>query len=113
VPEPAATLRAGGHVPRLLGRPNDLDSADHHAHIVLQHRGVPGDAFPVPILQLQFSVEYPVTGPTDGLSLSSGGLFSGHADFYNAWEPERLAREVSTCLHRGAVCGVASGRTDG
>lgn len=90
-----------------------LDSPDHHAHVAYSSKGACPDGFPVPVPQLQFSVEYPVTGPTDGLSLSSGGLFSGHADFYNAWEPERLAREVSTCLHRGAVCGVASGRTDG
>lgn len=91
----------------------DLDSADHRSHVTYSHLGACPASHPVSIPQLQFSVEYPVTGPTDGLSLSSGGLFSGHADFYNAWEPERLAREVSTCLHRGAVCGVASGRTDG
>jgi hypothetical protein len=91
----------------------DLDSADHRAHVTYSHLGACPASHPVAIPQLQFSVEYPVTGSTDGLELSSGGLFSGHADFYNAWEPDRLAREVTTCLHRGAVCGVASGRTDG
>jgi hypothetical protein len=91
----------------------DLDSVDHVSHVSYSHRGACPASHPVPIPQLQFSVEYPVTGPTDGLELSSGGLLTGHADFYNVWEPERLEREVRTCLHRGAVCGVASGRTDG
>ena len=54
-----------------------------------------------------------MTGSIDGLELSSGGLLTGHADFYNAWDVDRLAREVRNCLHRDVVCGVASGRTDG
>jgi hypothetical protein len=62
---------------------------------------------------LQFSVEYPVTGPTDGLALSSGGLLSGHADFMNGWDEARLTSEVDLCLHRKVVCSITSGRKSG
>ncbi|MCB1001539.1 MAG: DUF1996 domain-containing protein [Acidimicrobiales bacterium] len=91
----------------------DLDSDDHVSHVAYSHRGACPSTHPVPVPQLQFSVEYPVTGSIDGLELSSGGLLTGHADFYNAWDEARLAREVRNCLHRDVVCGVASGRTDG
>lgn len=91
----------------------DLDAPDHVSHVSYSSAGACPASHPVPVPQLQFSVEYPVTGPTDGLELSSGGLLTGHADFYNAWDPARLEREVRNCLHRDVVCGVASGRTDG
>lgn len=91
----------------------DLSSDDHISHVSYSHLGQCPSSHPVPIAQLQFSVEYPVHGPTDGLELASGGLLTGHADFFNAWDPDRLAREVKNCIHRGVVCGVASGRTDG
>jgi hypothetical protein len=65
---------------------------------------------PVHIPQLQFSVEYDHTGPTDGLELASGGLLSGHADFVNTWDPAKLAAEVSLCIHRELVCNVTSDR---
>jgi hypothetical protein len=89
----------------------DLATADHVSHVAYSTVGRCPPSHPVPIPQLQFSVEYPVWGPTDGLELASGGLHTGHADFFNAWDPERLAREVTNCLHRDVVCGVASGRT--
>lgn len=86
----------------------DLESVDHISHVAYSVGGGCPASHPVPIPQLQFSVQYPVVGPTDGLELASGGLHSGHADFVNAWNPDRLAREVRNCLHRNVVCGVAS-----
>lgn len=91
----------------------DLDSPDHHAHIAYSSHGVCPAGFPVPIPQLQFSVEYPVWGSTAGLELASGGLTSGHADFMNGWDPDKLAGEVRQCLHRKVVCGITSGRKTG
>ena len=90
-----------------------LDSPDHHAHVAYSSKGVCPKGYPVPVPQLQFGVEYPAFGPTDGLELASGGLLSGHADFMNGWDHDKLASEVRLCLHRKVVCGVASGRTDG
>jgi len=90
-----------------------LDSADHHAHVAYSSKGACPDGYPVPVPQLQFSVEYPVTGSTAGLELSSGGLLTGHADFMNAWDEKKLVDEVNLCLHRNVVCGVTSGRKTG
>jgi hypothetical protein len=91
----------------------NLDSKNHHTHIAYSSQGVCPVGYPVPIPQLQFSVEYPVYGSTVGLELSSGGLNTGHADFMNGWEQDKLVSEVELCLHRKVVCGVASGRKTG
>lgn len=90
-----------------------LDSDDHHAHVAYSSRGACPPGFPVAITQLQFSVEYPVWGSTDGLLLASGAVTTGHADFMNGWDQAKLASEVQLCLHREVVCGVASGRATG
>ena len=87
-----------------------LDSPDHHAHVAYSSRGACPQGYPVPVPQLQLSVEYPVWGDTTGLTLASGGLHTGHADFINGWDQDRLTTEVQLCLHRRLVCGVASGR---
>ncbi len=91
----------------------DLDSDDHHGHMAYSSGGQCPADHPVVVPQLQFLVEYPVTGNVDDVMLASGSVLTGHADFYNAWDPDRLRREVENCLHRDVVCGVASGRTSG
>ena len=90
-----------------------LDSGSHKAHVAYSSKGVCPGSHPVPVTQLQFSVEYPVSGNVDGLELASGGLLTGHADFMNGWDPDKLASEVALCLHREVVCGVTSGRKTG
>ena len=91
----------------------NVDSNDHHAHVAYSSGATCPTGFPVPIPQLQFSVEYPVSGSTAGLVLASGGLTTGHADFMNGWDQAKLTSEVELCLHREVVCGVASGRATG
>ncbi|MCB0984686.1 MAG: DUF1996 domain-containing protein [Ilumatobacter sp.] len=91
----------------------NLDSPNHHTHVAYSSGGQCPKGYPVPILQLQFSVEYPVTGDPEGLLLASGGLLSGHADFMNGWDQEKLESEVALCIHRDLVCGVTSGRKTG
>jgi hypothetical protein len=90
-----------------------LDSPDHHAHVAYSSKGSCPGSHPVPVPQLQFSVEYPVWGDPSGVLLASGGVLSGHADFMNGWDQRRLETEVRSCLHRKVVCGVASGRISG
>lgn len=90
-----------------------LDSPDHHAHVAYSSGGECPTSHPVPVLQLQFSVEYPWSTDPAGLVLASGGLHTGHADFMNGWVQEVLEGETEMCIHRGVVCGIASGRTDG
>lgn len=85
-----------------------LDSHDHHAHVAYSTAGACPSSHPVPVPQLQLAVEFPVSGGVVGLELASGGLFTGHADFMNGWDQDKLAHEVASCLNRGVVCGIAS-----
>jgi hypothetical protein len=39
-------------------------------------------------------------------------VYSAHGDFFNAWDPAGLRREIDMCIHRGAVCDLASNRAE-
>jgi hypothetical protein len=67
---------------------------------------VPGEP-PVPIPSVSFVISYPLSGNTDGLTLSSGTLHSKHADFFNAWDKEALAARVRNCLDQDVKCDAA------
>ena len=84
------------------------DDAGHSAdqtHAVYGTDGCPAD-HPVAVPQLQVAIDYPAVDP-EGLSLASGSIRTGHADFWNVWNQEKLAGEVAGCLNRGVVCGVS------
>lgn len=51
-------------------------------------------------------VHYPITGDPGAVALASGSPYSGHADFFNAWDQPVLARHVTECLNAGVQCGV-------
>jgi hypothetical protein len=81
----------------------NLDSPDHHSHTAYSVRGrCPAD-HPVPLPALQVNIRYPSAGGP-GLSLASGGQYSGHADFFNAWNQEVLTRLVDGCLNAPRHC---------
>ena len=40
--------------------------------------------------------------------LASGGIYSGHADFMDGWNPRSLNSLVVDCLNSRAVCGYPS-----
>ena len=61
---------------------------------------------PVPALATKFS--YPIRGG-NGLELASGGLYSGHADFINAWYRRRSASS-STAASTGTSTSCADHR---
>jgi hypothetical protein len=88
-----------------------VDSADHDSHVTRSQDGRCPRSHPVAIPQLLLAITYPVTGPGHDLTLSSGSVLSAHADFFNAWDREKLRTEVSACLRRGITCGVASTRS--
>lgn len=53
---------------------------------------------PVKVPLIRLMIRYPIsTG--DGVALASGGRFSGHADFVNAWDQRSLERLVDDCFH--------------
>jgi hypothetical protein len=57
--------------------------------------------------QLLLIIQYPVTG-AGVTELASGGQFSGHADFFNAWQQSELRRLVDYCLNALRTCGAVS-----
>jgi hypothetical protein len=81
-----------------------LDSADHRSHMAYSVDGVCPPDHPVPITQLQLTIEYPVWGPTGTLRLSSGPTITAHGDFMNSWRESRLYYEVELCIHAKANC---------
>jgi hypothetical protein len=81
-----------------------LDSPDHKSHLAYTGKGkVCPPTHPVMLPRLRVNVRYPTTGgPTT--ELSSGGVFSGHADFFNAWKPSELKKLVKKCINAGITC---------
>jgi hypothetical protein len=61
-------------------------------------RGVCPASHPVEVPALTLVIHYPVGGGT-GTGLASGGQFSGHADFVNAWNQGALATLVGRYLN--------------
>jgi hypothetical protein len=66
----------------------------------------------VHIPQLTLSVKYPVSGTGHEFRLASGNVFSAHGDFFNAWDPAALQREIDHCIHNNVVCDVATNHED-
>jgi len=75
-----------------------LDSPDHHSHMAYSVNYVCPRSHPVKVPLIRLNIHYPVTGGAD-VFLASGGQFSGHADFFNAWDERFLTRLVDTCFH--------------
>ena len=81
-----------------------LDSADHKSHLAYHNKnGTCPAGYPVPIPRLRVNVHYPTRGGP-GVALASGGQYSGHADFFNAWVPSELEHLVKTCINAGKIC---------
>jgi len=91
----------------------NLDVDGHRTHMHYSSNGQCPSSHPVSVPQLIFSVAYPVHGDASQLQLASGGLMTGHADFINSWDQEKLEEEVALCIGRDIVCGVTSGRISG
>ncbi len=81
----------------------DLDSADHKGHLAYSRFGRCPATHPVALPGIGLHVHYPIQGGS-GVSLASGGVYSGHADFFNAWDQARLEALVDRCLNAGIIC---------
>ena len=88
------------------------DSEDHVSHVAYSDAGTCPKGFPKHVPQLTVSIRFPISGEGHDLSLASGNIYSAHGDFFNAWEPQGLAREVEHCINRNAVCDLASNRQE-
>jgi hypothetical protein len=80
-----------------------LDSADHQSHMAYPRAGRCPMSHPVAVPSISLIYRYPVTGGAD-VTLASGGQFSGHADFFNAWNQEALTALVDGCLNALRHC---------
>jgi hypothetical protein len=83
-----------------------LDSANHRSHVAYAMRGACPSTHPVEVPTIALIYRYPTTGG-QGFSLASGGQYSAHADFLNAWKPSELRRLVEGCLNALVHCGRA------
>ncbi len=81
-----------------------LDSADHQSHMAYATRNGCPSTHPVEVPQITKIYRYPTLGG-EGFSLASGGVYSAHADFVNAWKPSALRKLVDDCLNALVHCG--------
>ena len=93
----------------------DVRSADHRSHVAFSVQGRCPGSHPVPIVQVQVSVEYPVWGPTPGappspdpaeVVIASGRFEGSHGDFFNSWDPKRLDHLTTLCVRAMANCTI-------
>jgi len=87
------------------GRPL-LDSADHRSHMADAVQPANGGkatcptSHPYPVPRLQTNVEFPIPTTRGKPTLSSGAYTTMHADFFNAWDQQRLDELVQLCINK-------------
>jgi len=81
-----------------------LDSADHKSHMAYARSGGCPATHPVAVPSLSLNFRYKISGSLSGVTLASGGVHSGHADFFNSWNQSVLTQLVNDCLNAGRVC---------
>jgi Domain of unknown function (DUF1996) len=76
-----------------------LDSVDHKRHMAYSSAGRCPLTHPVEVPAISLVIYYGVPGDRSA-ELASGGQFSGHADFINAWDQRTLTALVDGYLNR-------------
>jgi hypothetical protein len=87
----------------------DLDSANHKSHMAYPVNFACPSSHPVQVPKLRQVLRYPASGNPAGFRLSSGGGFTMHGDFFNAWPVAEMERRVRDCIRPVIKCG-ANGR---
>ena len=85
------------------------DSTDHKSHVAYS-RWIDGQVrcpstHPASLPIMTMVVRYPGFRGGTGTTFSSGGQYSGHADFINAWVQDTLKMLVTRCLVNTEHCG--------
>jgi hypothetical protein len=90
----------------------DLDSANHRDHMAFAVGLKCPPSHPVVVPRLEFLITYPVNGTslslggtTNGVNVTNAPGYTFHGDFMNAWDAAELQRRVSNCINAGYVCG--------
>jgi Domain of unknown function (DUF1996) len=82
-------------------------SADHRSHMAYSVNGRCPESHPIAVPAISIILRYPpVTG--SNVFLSSGGIYSGHADFMDGWKATPFAELVQSCLDRYVNCSAAA-----
>jgi hypothetical protein len=76
-----------------------LDSPNHKSHMAYSSQGVCPRSHSVEVPALTLFVYYDGFSGGPSSELSSGGQFSAHADFVNAWNQAELATSVNGYLN--------------
>jgi hypothetical protein len=86
------------------------DSENHKSHmayrVTVGDEQVCPDGYPVAVPRLQFEYRYKADGGADttlanivdGEYAKTGGAWTAHGDFWNAWKPDALRDRVGFCL---------------
>jgi hypothetical protein len=81
-----------------------LDSADHRTHMAYAVRQSDGTwqcptTHKKPVPALSMNVHFPIPSASGKVRLSSGAASTIHADFFNAWDQQKLAALVRSCIN--------------
>ena len=81
----------------------NLDSPDHKSHMAFSDdvTNLCPPSHPVPVPRLNFKNVYDTYGGP-GITLSSGGPETMHADFWNTWDQAKLEALVKFCINGSA-----------
>ena len=82
-------------------------SADHRSHMAYSRAGRCPASHPIAVPAISLILRYPPIASAN-VFLSSGGVFSGHADFMDAWNRAALRGLVTSCLDHYIGCGAAA-----
>ena len=74
-----------------------LDSPDHKSHMAYSRNYRCPTSHPVKVPLIRTTIRYPIVDGS-AVTLASGGQFSAHADFLNAWDQRTLAKLVAACF---------------
>jgi hypothetical protein len=89
--------------------------ADNNAtiHVRYPSRGLCPSGFPHAMPTMRINIHYPVGTTTGNITLSSGSVYSVHADFWNVWHQPTLESLVKKCLNAAVNCGRFKGTSPG
>ena len=90
----------------------NLDSADHMAHVAVSDNGRCPDSHPVAMTRLILEVRYKIP-PGSDVTLASGALSSAHGDAFIHWRPEIIRQELKYCVKRTINCDLTWNTTFG
>jgi hypothetical protein len=71
----------------------DLDSTNHKDHVTYAVNGVCA-AGTSRLAQIQMHIHYPAQADVSTLAMSSGSIYSLHADFMNGWNQRGFERQM-------------------